>query len=358
LSELITDAEQLTTERLTDLLRAHGALAQGAVIGIEQELATSEQAQLVHLTLAYSPDAPLDAPRRLFAKLAHHDRHYPGYATLSPSEVLFYTVFAPAIGAPPLVRCYAAEYDPLRRRTQLLLEDIAETHGIPRFPDEWPLPPPYAQIERVVDALSACHAACWNHPRLGELPGSYPTQACSPLSIVHGAQNYTQFADALGDRLSQSTRRLFEQVLATYPTLDRRMADRQHLTAIHGDFLYGNVLLPHDPQREFVRIVDWELCSVNLGTFDLAEILSLHWDAGLKSEREHELVRRYYMGLLDRGVADYSWDQCWYDYRLELLNHLFTPIQQWADRHWPGNWWGRMERTLKRFDDLECAELL
>jgi hypothetical protein len=196
-----------------------------------------------------------------------------------------------------------------------------------------------------------CHAACWDHPRLGELPSGYPAHACTPLSIQRGAQNYLQFADAMGDRLSAGTRRIFEQLLAAYPLLDRRMAARQHLTAIHGDCLYGNVQLPRDPQHDVVRIVDWELCSPNLGTFDLAEILSLHWDAGPQSERERDLVGRYYAGLLGHGVGDYSWDQCWSDYRLTLVNHLFTPIQQWADRHWPGLWWGRLERTLKRFAD-------
>jgi hypothetical protein len=220
------------------------------------------------------------------------------------------------------------------------------------------MPPSYALFEQIVDALTACQAACWDHPRLGDLPGGYPTRACSPLSIQNGVQAYPRFADALGDRLSPGARRIFEHVLAAYPMLDRRMAARRHFTLTHGDFLFGNVQLPHDPQQEAVRIVDWELCNVNLGTFDLAEILSLHWDAGPQSERERDLVGRYYAGLCAGGVADYSWDQCWYDYRLALINHLFTPIQQWADQHWPGSWWGRLERTLKRFVDFECAELL
>jgi hypothetical protein len=290
--------------------------------------------------------------------LARHDRTYPGYETVSQNEALFYQVFAPAIGAPPLVRCYAVAYDQQRRRTHLLLEDVADTHGVPCFPDTWPLPPPYALYKHVVDALAICHAACWDHPRLDEVPGGYPTSACSPLSIQRGAQNYASFAAELGDRLSPAARRIFEQVLAAYPILDRRMTARQQVTLVQGDFLFGNILLPHDPQRETVRIVDWELCSVNLGTFDLAEILSLHWDAGPHSERERDLVVRYHASLCAHGVADYSWEQCWYDYRLALVNHLFTPIQQWADQHWPGFWWGRLERTVKRFGDFACAELL
>jgi hypothetical protein len=355
---VITDSEQLTPELLTELLRAHGALPYGKVIEAQRETFDTGQAQAVHLALVYSPEAPPNAPRRLFAKLSRHDRDYPGYDALCESEAIFYRVFAPEIGAPPLARCYAVQYDPAGRRTHLLLEDLAETHGVPRFPDAWPLPPPYGLFEQIVDALSRCQAVCWDHPRLGELPGGYPAHACTPLSTQTGARAYPRFAGELDDRLSPGARRIFEQVLAAYPGLDRRMAAREHLTVCHGDFIFGNVLLPNDSQRHAVRIVDWELCSVNLGTFDLAEILSLHWDAGPASERERDLLTRYYGGLLAHGVTGYSWEQCWYDYRLAVINHLFTPIQQWADRHWPGLWWGRLERTLKRFADLECVELL
>ncbi|MFL5801551.1 MAG: hypothetical protein ACJ8CR_07390, partial [Roseiflexaceae bacterium] len=171
MSKLITEAAQWTPDQLTDLLRAQGTLPQGRVIAVQAETSETQQAQIGHLTLAYSLDAPPDVPRRLFSKLSRHDRGYPGYAAFAGSEVMFYTVFAPAIDTPPLVRCYAAHYDPLSRRSHLLLEDIAETHAAPRFPDEWPLPPAYTQMEQIVDALVQCQAVCWDHPQLGDLPG-------------------------------------------------------------------------------------------------------------------------------------------------------------------------------------------
>jgi hypothetical protein len=357
MSIVLTDSDELTAETLTELLRASGALPYGSVVGVQREVSDTGQAQLVHLALSYAPEAPPDAPRRLFAKLARHNRDYAGYTARCESEAIFYRVFAPGIGGAPLARCYAVQHDPVRRRTHLLLEDLAATHSAPRFPDEWPLPPAYGIFEQIVDALSALQAVWWDHPRLGELPGGYPAEACTPLSIQTGAQAYPRFAEALGDRLSPGARRVFERALAAYPKLDGRMATRKHFTLIHGDFLFGNVLLPNDPRQETVRIVDWELCAVNLGAFDLAEILSLHWDAGPASERERDLVRRYHAGLLAHGVMSYSWEQCWYDYRLAVINHLFTPMQQWADSHWPGLWWGRMERTLKRFVDFACEEL-
>jgi hypothetical protein len=356
--DVLTAVDQLTPDCLTELLRADGALPRGRVLEVQQSTDDRDHAQLVHLTLAYSPDAPEGAPRQLLAKLARYDRTYAGYDTFRASETHFYRHLAPSIGAPPLVRCYAVAYSPEQGRGHLLLEDVSATHGVPKFPDAWPLPPPNALFEQIVDALAVCQSPYWGHPQLASLPGGYPAGACSPLSIQNGAAAYPQFAEQMGDRLAPGTRRLFERVLAAYPAFDPRLLSGKHLTITHGDFLFGNVLLPNDPRRDTVRIIDWELCTVNLGAFDLAEILSLHWDGGPHSERERDLVARYHAGLQARGVGAYSWEQCWYDYRLALLNHLFTPIQQWADRHWPGSWWGRLERTVKRVGDLGCEELL
>src|SRR5689334_16908242 len=58
MSEVITELEELTPDRLTDLLRIGGALPQGRVSEVQLEADASGQAQLAHLTLTYSPDAP------------------------------------------------------------------------------------------------------------------------------------------------------------------------------------------------------------------------------------------------------------------------------------------------------------
>jgi hypothetical protein len=69
-------------------------------------------------------------------------------------------------------------------------------------------------------------------------------------------------------------------------------------------------------------------------------------------------VRHYHQQLVARGVQGYPWDACWYDYQLAAITHLFSPLQQWADNHWPGFWWNRVGRMLQRFHDLECMEIL
>jgi len=50
-----------------------------------------------------------------------------------------------------------------------------------------------------------------------------------------------------------------------------------HLTLIHGDAHYGNILLPKDPASHALRPIDWQCWEVRVGTDDLAFQMGLWW---------------------------------------------------------------------------------
>jgi hypothetical protein len=45
---------------------------------------------------------------------------------------------------------------------------------------------------------------------------------------------------------------------------------------------------------------------------------------------ERELLKRYHTELLRHGVANYTWDECWFDYRVSALTNLLVPALQWS----------------------------
>lgn len=213
-------------------------------------------------------------------------------------------------------------------------------------------------IEQMIDAFARFHAAWWNHPRLGQDIGVYPEPAAAPSATRRGMDTLDDFAVFLGDRLSLEARSLYERVRAAYATLAHRATARNQFTLTHGDAHFGNVLLPKDLIRDHVRIIDWDVWGIALGVNDIAELLAQPWYAGPKTQREQELLRHYYRQLVWHGVTGYTWEECWNDYRFAVINQLFVSIQQWADQQWPGFWWGRVERSLHTFRELNCAELL
>jgi hypothetical protein len=356
MTDIITDLNAFTPALVTQLLYASGDLQRGEIVSVQADARETGMSRIAHLDLIASDDAMPALPRRLFVKLAKNELPYPDYAQLAGREVMFYRDLAPAVHTPSLVHCYAAAHRPEDYQFHLVLEDVT-TINVQNFPDQWPYPPPYPLLERMLTSLAACHAAWWDHPLLGQNHDPHPANTWSPLSSQRGAEAFGQFVEELGDRLAPASLEVYERVMAAYPLLAQRLAAGKHLTIIHGDFHLGNALVPPNWQHDAIRIIDWDLWTVHLGTYDVAELLSLPWDTG-RGERERALVRHYYEQLLAHGVQGYAWDSCWHDYQLAVITHLFSPLQQWVDKHWPGFWWNRVGRMLQRFYDLDCVKLL
>ena len=90
----------------------------------------------------------------------------------------------------------------------------------------------------------------------------------------------------------------------------------------------------------------------------MAFLIALHWSAARRQALEQGLVRSYHATLLRHGVADYTWDQRWNDYRESVIVMALIPIGQHRRGMPPCVVWYGMEQSLAAFDDLGCAELL
>jgi hypothetical protein len=73
---------------------------------------------------------------------------------------------------------------------------------------------------------------------------------------------------------------------------------------------------------------------------------------------EELLVRRYHRRLVEHGVVDFDWAQCWNDYRLSAISVMLYPIWMHAEGRSPAFWWPILEKSVLAFQDLECVDLL
>ena len=103
-----------------------------------------------------------------------------------------------------------------------------------------------------------------------------------------------------------------------------------------------------------VYLIDWAFWEIRVGTDDVTNI-GLFGFCDPKANLTRDLVQRYYDGLLQYGVADYRWEDCWHDYRLSTIRNLFIPINSFSDSDYS---WRNLERSFQSFYDLDCAELL
>ena len=354
MDEVITHAEQVTPEWLTETLRRNGFLARGGVKDVSVKLTRAMTVSIVsRLEVSFSTDAPTHAPRHLFLKLSNPDFPIEAPRDLPPAEIVFYTSIAREMTDPPVPRCYDAAYSRDTGRTHLLLEDLTETH---EQPSPY-LPPTLVESEREVDVLAQVHSYWWEHPRLGKDVGRLLDRSGVEEIARRSASDFERFAGFIGDRLSPARRKIYERVISIFPKPWERLTSAKGLTLTHGDAHFGNFMHPREPSGR-TYLVDWQLWHPHIGPRDLAYMMTLFWYPERRARMEEKLLRRYHRGLLAGGVSEYQWEECLRDYRWSALRNIFIPILQWS-RGMPGwLWWSQLEKALAAFEDLGCVELL
>lgn len=351
MAEVITNIEQVTPAWMTGVLREETRLGEGEVVCIRTK---SVHARIVsnvfHLEVEYSEDAPLDAPPRLFLKISN-DELQSGFRH---KEVDFYNTVARAAPELPLIRCYDAVYSSETGASHVLLEDVSETHTQTLAP----LPPSLRDCELAIDCIAQLHAHFWEHPQLGTEIGKLTT-AAELDSLVQTIRAHLEgFVEFLGDRLPAARRATYERILAGSMQPWRRMLDPEGLTLSHGDAHSWNFLYPRDPAQGSALIFDWHLWHIDIPLKDLAFMMAFNWYPERRARLEQKLLRRYHAVLVERGVRNFSWEDCRRDYRFAVIRELFVPVWQWSRGMGVGIWWSNLEKTWMAFADLRCAELL
>ena len=134
------------------------------------------------------------------------------------------------------------------------------------------------------------------------------------------------------------------------------------LTFCHGDFRLDNMFFGSKGSDDFA-VVDWQVCGVRSGLYDVAYFLSSSVAAEVRREIERQAIDEYHHVIRGMGVNDFTGEECWRSYRQNMLSCFQTPIiaggrldlsgersRQLADAF--------LSRTLTAIDDLDAREFL
>jgi len=314
--------DAVSTEWLTDVLRASGALTHARVTSLTTHLLGGEKGmtgQLARLRLGYDTDET-DAPRSLIAKFSAPDpqvRALPHAMGFYEREVRFYQQLA---GRSPLrtPRCYFSAIDMEQGLSLLLLEDLtAAANG------SWIAGCSLAEAKLAVRAIAAFHAAWWMHPQLEEqhwLQLRGPASAEQAPAFFH--QTWEPFLAKLGPRLTDEIRQIGAWLDVHLCRLGAYLYQEQPRTLIHNDFQADNLFFTRSGNAASLVVIDWQLATQGRGVYDIAYFLGGNLDTHDRRDHELSLLRTYYTLLLEYGVRDYPFEQCLDDYRLAMLQPL------------------------------------
>lgn len=247
--------------------------------------------------------------RSLAQQLKFYEREVKFYRHLGKGEFL------------PSPRCFYEWYDVTSDEFVLLLEDL----GDHRLGDQ--LKGCSAKDAFVaVHQLADLHAEWWESPKLktidwvplGESEANKGAMALYPVAWPLFLQ---RCGAALSDEMLRIGERLSDQIAAM---LDR-FRDRPR-TLCHGDYRLDNLFFGMRSDQEPIRVVDWQIVSQCVGTYDVGMFLGQSVAPSIRREIELDLLRSYHDRLLELGVRNYTFADCIDDYRWTLMFCFCYPV--------------------------------
>jgi hypothetical protein len=349
----IRQCSEITTEWLGSVLHDSGHLKSGSVegVGVTPDAFSGNVAHLASLTVTYSDDAKGRLPTQLFLKVSKQDLHEEHLA-LGRKEVEFYTsTMSRGLSIPV---CYDAVCDPETGHSHILMDDLSPTH----FQLTPPIPPSPEHCGMVVDSLALIHG--WENPDLGVTIGQPfdPTKSDTVRQRLEAT--FPAFMDFLGSSLLPRQRKMYQKILQSnvLSRFDSRLRQIKNTTLVHGDAHVGNFMLPHDLESGQAVAIDWHLWEIFIGASDLAFFIAHKWSPARRGELEKPLLERYHRTLVGAGVAGYTWDDLWQDYRQSVILATLISIGQFRRKQHPGIVWNGLECSSAAYEDLGCEELL
>jgi thiamine kinase-like enzyme len=359
-----TSPSAVTAAWLADTLRASGAIKEASVTSLDTKVIGEGAGfigQLLKITPHYDKPEP-DAPASLIGKFpaaAMENRGVAMFFRFYEREVNFYRQIAEKI-ALRTPRCYFSAFEPSNGDYVLLLEDLAPAQVGDQIEGC-----SLKLAQRAVSELAKFHATWWNSPELDKLDWMPGYDADWYMEAVEGgyAQAWEPFVeftkDFLTPEMEEVCRRYGKAVRQIMTSVGRDMPT----TIVHGDYRLDNLFFASPHGGPDFAVIDWQIAAKGGGIFDVAYFVCGTLPEDERQAAEAELVKLYHDTLVANGVKDYTFEQCWRDYRLSALFLLAYSVialgsLDHANQRGVDLFTMISKRTFAAITDLKSAELL
>ena len=312
-------AEALTPESVTSMLRASRRFQDVIVQNLEvSPIGTGQMAASYRLELSYATSVE-DAPTSVVAKVASSDESSRKMAAATAAyrrEVLFYQRLSERVET-RTPACFYADIAGDNVSFVALLEDLGPARMLDQLGG---CDADHAAL--AIGQAAALHGSSWHRDYLEAdwLPVESVWNmlgAAIPHAAAPWLERFGEFLDA--DHVSTVTR-LAADVGTWLETL------RNHRTLWHGDFRLDNLLFDAQDGAVPVAVVDWQSVATAPGVIDVSYFLGNSMVQTERAKHERDLVIEYHDRLTSHGVDNYSFEECWREYRAHALFGLVLTI--------------------------------
>jgi hypothetical protein len=357
--DVIANVSEITPEWLTQALRSSGSIKSsvtsvnlgviGTGIGLMAELARLE------LTFA----APEDMPSVIIAKIAaqNENREVARILDFYNREANFYNKVADQIPF-KVPDSYFAKVNDETYDCIILMQDLGDVS-----PNDQLVGASKEEAFSAIERIASMHAMFWGKVGTPEsswmfdLMSDFEAKRLQTLlympALAPTIEKFDTFLDADSRDVLTRAGEQYQEVWS------RNMSSQE--TFVHGDYRQDNFI--YSKGSLDAQVLDWQISGRGRGIFDLTYFVCQSLKPNVRRSIEKELVEFYVEKLKEGGVTDYSFEQCWGDYRTMVLGCLVYPVTVCGTLDL-ANDRGRalaecmLERNLSAISDLGSAELL
>ncbi len=357
--DVIANISEITPEWLTQALRANGSIKSsvtdvnlgviGAGVGLMGELARLEM----------TFESPEDIPSVIIAKIAaqNENREVAKILDFYNREANFYNKVADQIPF-RVPASYFAKVNDETYDCVILMEDLGDVS-----PNDQLVGSSEAEAFSAIERIANMHAIFWGkvrspeHSWMYDFMSTHEAERLQTLLYMPGLaptiENFDAFLDAESTSVLTKTGEQYVDVWA------KNMFSQE--TFIHGDFRQDNFI--YSAGSLDAVILDWQISGRGKGIFDFTYFVCQSLKSDVRKRIEKQLVEFYVEKLREGGVTDYSFEQCWSDYRRMVLGCLIYPITvcgtlDLANERGQALAECMLERNLSAISDLGSAEFL
>ena len=354
---------EITTGWLQQAMAAGGSQAFPAIrnVAVEQiGVGIGMVGTVLRCRLTYSHD-DANGPQTVIVKLpSSHPPTLQAARTLQlyRREYAYYRQVAPHVPLRSPALLYG-DFDESDHRFVLVLEDLGRMSSIDQVDGASP-----QQAMTAIRAIARMHGQYWN--KVDRPPVSVfnePSNSRGPALTESIYQDSLPVAlQRFGAYFTDPMRRLAEeygQRLARH----RAAVAAGPQTFTHGDYRLDNMLFGSDADLDDFAVLDWQVCGIASGLYDVAYFLSSSVAPEVRRQIERDALAEYHDVIRSMGAADFTFEQCWRSYRQNMLGCLMTPIIAGSRLDFPDARSQRLaevflQRTLTAIADLDAREFL
>ncbi|MEM7094499.1 MAG: oxidoreductase family protein [Actinomycetota bacterium] len=334
----------------------------GTITGLEREpmgLGVGILGEIARLYLTYADGE--SGPATMIAKCQSAFEENIGLCQMMGfyvREVSFYQQLADSISI-RVPRPFVADMEPGGAPFILVMEEVTGAEMIDQIDGA-----NLDEAKRVLDAVAALHARFWDNDDL------YALEWLPPMNndMYKGAQvlgeaNWPEFEANWGPKVPERTLRAVQAFTPIYPQALDFLYDFGTPTFAHTDCRAENYLFGGSAGADATTMLDFQLSTRHMGTFDLANFLGMSITIENRRAWQDELMEHYHGALMTGGVpASYTLDQCRTEYRYNLMQQAWAQLA--IANVDPGNDRGRellnafVTRSFQAAEDNESYELL